>query len=71
MRLTRLRALRERAFLTQAELGQRAGMSEVTISRLESSGQSARISTVRKLAAALGVTPAELVSDEVEGNAAA
>jgi transcriptional regulator with XRE-family HTH domain len=64
MRLTRLREIRQRAFLTQAELGEKAGMSEATINRLESGKHEARISTVRKLAAALGVLPAELVGQE-------
>jgi transcriptional regulator with XRE-family HTH domain len=64
MRLTRLRELRQRAFLTQAELGQKAGMSEATINRLESGKHEARISTVRRLAEALGVPPAELVGQE-------
>jgi transcriptional regulator with XRE-family HTH domain len=64
MQLTRLRELRQRAFLTQAELGQKAGMSETTINRLEMGKNSARISTVRRLADVLGVTPAELVGTE-------
>jgi len=64
MKLTRLRALRQRAFLTQVELGEKAGMSEATINRLEQGKHDARISTVRKLAAVLGVPPAELVGEE-------
>jgi transcriptional regulator with XRE-family HTH domain len=71
MRLTRLRALRQRAFLTQVELGEKAGMSEATINRLESGKHDARISTARKLAAALGVSPAELVGEEAPDTQAA
>lgn len=63
MQLLRLRDLRLRAFLTQAELAERSGVSEVTINRLERGQQEARISTVRKLAAALGVDPAELADE--------
>jgi transcriptional regulator with XRE-family HTH domain len=64
MRLTRLRELRQRAFLTQVELGEKAGISEATINRLEQGKHDARISTVRKLAEVLGVSPAELVGQE-------
>ena len=61
MRVPRLMILRRRAFLTQRELAQRAGLSEVTVNRLEQGKQTARISTIRKLASALGVVPEELV----------
>lgn len=57
----KLRAVRERLFITQEELAERTGMSRATISRIESDLQRPRISTVRKLAAALGVQPEELV----------
>jgi transcriptional regulator with XRE-family HTH domain len=67
-----MRRLRERAFLTQADLAARSGVSEVTINRLETGKHGARISTVRRLAEALGVPPNELVAaDESEGKAAA
>lgn len=55
-----LRAAREDKLLTQAELAERAGVHEVTISRLESGAAAARFSTIRKLAASLGVEPAAL-----------
>ena len=71
MRLRRLRELRERAFLTQAELGAKAGIAEVTINRLERGHTSARISTVRKIAEVLGVHPSELVGESGEEKAAA
>ncbi len=66
MQLPGLRACRERALLTQAELAEQAGVSEVTISRLENGHYEARFSTVRKLAAALGVAPAALMEQEGE-----
>ena len=58
--LPRLRALREDAFLTQAELAKKSGVSHPTVVRLESGKTAARLPTVRKLAQALGVEPVEL-----------
>ena len=57
----KLREVRERLFVTQAELCDRTGIAEATISRLENGMQRPRISTVRKIADALGVSPDELV----------
>ena len=65
--LRNLRAVRVKRFVTQDELSERAGVGVVTISRLESGLQEARISTVRKLAAALGVEPGELVGEDDKG----
>lgn len=64
----RLRQVRERLFVTQEELSERTGLSRATISRIESGLQRPRISTVRKLADALGVPPDDLVdwSDEAD-----
>lgn len=59
----RVSELRRAKFLTQVELAQRAGLTESTVSRLERGLQLARISTVRKLAGALGVEPAEIVNE--------
>ena len=61
----RLREVRERMFVTQVELAERSGISRANISRLENGLQRPRISTVRKLAAALGVEPDELIEWEV------
>ena len=61
--LRRLREIRERQFLTQAELAKRSGIAEMTISRLELGRHPARLTTARKLAEALGVHPAELVGE--------
>ncbi len=63
MRL-RLREVRLARFLTQAELADLAGTTEATVNRLENGLQRPRISTVRKLAHALGVAPEELVIAE-------
>ncbi len=65
----KLREVRERLFVTQADLAQRTGIAEATISRLENGAQRPRISTVRKIAEALNVAPEDLViwGDETEG----
>ena len=54
--------LRKEQFLSQRDLAQRAGVSPTTIMHLET-GESAdpRLSTVRKVAEALGVDPNSLV----------
>jgi transcriptional regulator with XRE-family HTH domain len=47
--------------MSQADLAQRAGVTEATISRLEQPGHAPpRPSTVRKLAAALEIAPHQL-----------
>ena len=63
-RSTLLRGLsthRRRRGLTQRELGELAGVAHTTVQRLESLGRGAYPSTVRKLALALEVEPADLV----------
>jgi transcriptional regulator with XRE-family HTH domain len=64
--LVRLRQVRERLFVTQAELAARTGIAEATLSRIENGLQRPRISTVRKIAEALGVRPDELIDWEAE-----
>ena len=59
-KLTRLKALRERKALTQEELAQKAGINRVTLARIET-GAEPYPKTVRKLAEALGVEPADLM----------
>ena len=56
----RLKELRERNLLTQAELGAAAGVSRDQVSRIERDEVDPRFSTIRKLARALGVAPSEL-----------
>lgn len=58
-----LKRLRERRLLTQAELGERAGVNRDQVSRIERDEVEPRFSTIRKLAGALGVDPAELVGE--------
>jgi transcriptional regulator with XRE-family HTH domain len=60
----RLRRLRQERFLTQAELAERAGLTKLTISRLEAGRAAPHARTVRKLAAALGVEPGDLARPE-------
>lgn len=73
----KLREVRERLLVTQADLAERTGIAEATISRLENGMQRPRISTVRKIATALDVAPEELIvwgedaSGEETGKAAA
>jgi transcriptional regulator with XRE-family HTH domain len=56
--LKRLRTLRA---LTQADVAKRAGVTTATVARIERNEIEPRMTTLRKLAAALEVDPAELV----------
>ena len=58
----KLRARRLHAGRTQAELAAAAGVSRVTLSRLESGQQEASVTTLRALAAALGLDVGELLT---------
>lgn len=60
-----LRRRRREAVWTQAELANRAGVTQATVVRAEA-GKPIRISTVRKLADALGIAPSELVAKGAE-----
>jgi transcriptional regulator with XRE-family HTH domain len=61
----KLRELRERAFLSRAELGVRSGLHPDYIGRLERGDWQggSRINNIRKLAEALDVEPRELLAD--------
>ena len=61
-----LRRLREGYPLTVRELGARSGVSHNTITEIENRHRTANPSTVRKLAAALGVEPGELMWNGTE-----
>jgi transcriptional regulator with XRE-family HTH domain len=61
--MVRLKELREARFLTQRELAEKAGVALATITRVELGQVVPNFSTIRKLAAALGVEPQELVPD--------
>jgi len=57
----RLRRLRERKALRQEDLAELAGVGKNTVNRIEKNRTEPHMTTVRKLAEALGVDPAELV----------
>jgi transcriptional regulator with XRE-family HTH domain len=57
----RLREMREAKFLSHRELASRAGVSPTTVLNLEAGKGEPQRRTVRKLARALEVDPAELV----------
>jgi transcriptional regulator with XRE-family HTH domain len=60
-----LKRLRARAGLTQQELATRSGLSIAQVVALEQGKRdNPRLDTLRKLAAALGCTVAELVGEE-------
>ena len=58
-----LRAARQKAGLTQNELAKLAGVGRGTVHRLETLERGGYPRTLRRLARALGVTPAQLVRD--------
>lgn len=53
-----MQRLREDQLLTKAELARRAGISPLTVSRIES-GLDCRVDTKRKIILALGLTPSD------------
>jgi DNA-binding XRE family transcriptional regulator len=53
-----VRRLREEQLLTKAELARKAGVSALTVSRIES-GHDCRVDTKRKIILALGLTPSD------------
>ena len=59
----RLKRQRTRRALTQEELAKGADLSTATVARIERNEIEPRMSTLRKLALALEVDPAELVGD--------
>lgn len=61
VRLARLREWRERRAMTQRDLAQAAGVTQVTISRLEQYQHDPTPTTVRKLATALRVDSEQLM----------
>ena len=65
--MAKLKELRNRRVLTLHELEERSGVAYNTIWRLENGKTGAQPRTLRKLAAALGVEPEELVRAGGEG----
>ena len=53
-----LQRLREEQLLTKAELARKAGISALTVSRIEN-GLDCRVDTKRKIIFALGLTPSD------------
>ncbi len=59
----KVRETRKRKLLTQEQLAEKAGVGVNTIIRIERNQVEPHGRTIRKLAAALGVTPSELIED--------
>ena len=59
-----MKALREEKVLSQRELASMAGLTQMTVWRIENGYRDARPQTIRKLARVLGVEPKELVKRE-------
>jgi transcriptional regulator with XRE-family HTH domain len=59
----RLKDLRIRRALTQRELADRAGISSNALNKIELNKAEPHMSTLRKLAQALNVDPAELIGE--------
>jgi len=66
--LPSLKRIRLSQFMTQEELAERAGLSRLSVNRIEG-GQPARLSTIKKLATTLGVAPATLTAPEDQADA--
>lgn len=66
--MKKVRALREAEGWSQSELARRAGLHSTTVSVIESGRWKAGQGQIEKLAAALGVEPADLrdVSDDAQ-----
>jgi transcriptional regulator with XRE-family HTH domain len=64
--VTKMKVLREEKVLSQRELARIAGLTQMTVWRLENGYRDARPGTIRKLAVALGVEPKELVKRREE-----
>jgi len=61
-----LRSARQRQGLTQRQLASLAGIGQGTVCKLETLQRGAYPQTLQKLAAALGVPPADLVEDRID-----
>ena len=57
----KLKDLRFRVGLTQQELAGKAGTTQTTIARIEGNRVQPEVTTIRKLAQALGATPSDLL----------
>jgi transcriptional regulator with XRE-family HTH domain len=59
-----VRKLRIERFMSQAELSQVAGVSPAHLGRIERNEHDPHLSTIRKIAEALGVDPSALVDEK-------
>ncbi len=62
--VTRLRDLREARFLTQQQLADKSEVGVATIIRIENGQVAPHFGTLKKLATALGVEPADMITDQ-------
>ena len=62
----KVRAARERAFLSKRELAESAGLDRGTVGRIEDGVTEVYPRTIRKIAEALSVDPASLTPQEEE-----
>jgi transcriptional regulator with XRE-family HTH domain len=62
-----IRRLREQAGLTQEVLARRAGIHRVTLGEIEAGREEPRLDTLRRLARALNVSVADLLSERKGG----
>ncbi|AQU02569.1 hypothetical protein SDC9_53423 [bioreactor metagenome] len=60
MYMKTLKQIRESKFLTQKELGELAGISFITINRIETGKQKPTFKSIRKIAQALKIEPGEI-----------
>jgi transcriptional regulator with XRE-family HTH domain len=56
-----LRRARERAGLTQEEVAERSGVHATEVSRMEANKRDPRVSTLKRLAEAVEVSPGDLL----------
>ena len=63
-----VRKLRIERFMSQAELSKAADVSPAHVGRIERNEHDPHLSTIRKIAKALGVDPSELVDEEIKGS---
>lgn len=64
-----IRKIRKSMHVTQAELSERAGVAQSTISEIERFEKNPSLETIRLIAAALGVSQSELLGEEKEATA--
>ncbi len=63
----KVRATRQRAFLSKKELAEKAGLDRSTVGRIEDSVTEVYPRTIRKIAEALSVDPASLTPEPGNG----